>query len=117
MVGTRALGVDVVDTEQQRFIQRFHRFQSQYAEFVVAFEPVALLSLVAVLTRWMCGVEIPVLRALIVTEVGQQQYTWIGKRFYDLPSHDLLPEFAADVDADSIELVSACAPKCQLLEP
>jgi hypothetical protein len=100
MVSTRALGVDVVDTEQQRLIQRFRRFQSQHAEFIVAFQPVALLSLVAVLARRMCGIEIPVLRALVVTEVGQQQYTWIGKCFYDLPSHDLLPEFAAGVDAD-----------------
>jgi hypothetical protein len=48
----------------------------------------------------MCGIEIPVLGALVVTEVSQQQYTWIGKRFYDLPSHYLLPEFAARVDAD-----------------
>jgi hypothetical protein len=77
------LHVNVVDTEQQRLVECFYRLLSQYAEFIVATQPVAFLPLTAVLTRRMRGIEIPILRALLAIEVCQQDYAWIGKCFYD----------------------------------
>jgi hypothetical protein len=46
------MGVDVVNAELQRFIERRDWFGSQHTEFIVAAQPMALFPLITVLTGW-----------------------------------------------------------------
>ena len=91
MARAGALSINVVDTVQQGLQQRCQWLLSQYAEFIIAVQPVALFPFLAVLARLVCGIEIPVLRALLAVQISQQQYAWVGERLYDMSLHDRFP--------------------------